>query len=299
MNFLEIYDKYLSYMEIKAKPQSLRSIKSKFNLYILPYFKDKNINDITTFEYLEWQKTIEGKGFSYKYNKSLHYSCVALFNFSISFLDLEIKNIPSKVGCFKNKYDIIKNVDFWTPNEYFNFIKNVDNYIDKVTFEFLYFTGCRIGELEALTFNDLIDNIININKTISKEFYNGKRVITTPKTKTSIRKILIDDYLLKEINKLKEYYKNKYNNFNNNFYIFGGNKPLSNTTIERKKNKYCDKANVKRIRIHDFRHSHVYLLMNNNIPITAISKRLGHANTSITLDVYSHFSNEDEIYYLI
>ena len=76
--------------------------------------------------------------------------------------------------------------------------------------------------------------------------------------------------------------------------MFGDTKPLSPSTIERYKNKYCKIANVKQIRIHDFRHSHATLLIYNNVPIQDISKRLGHANVSTTLDVYTHVIEDKE-----
>lgn len=98
---------------------------------------------------------------------------------------------------------------------------------------------------------------------------------------------------IKLLNDLKEYYK-KYVGFNDSWYIFGGLIPLSRTTIGRKRDEYCKKAQVKRIRIHDFRHSHATLLVSNGLPITAISERLGHSETSMTLNIYSHAVPEDE-----
>lgn len=159
---------------------------------------------------------------------------------------------------------------------------------------YFFYTGVRIGEALALTFADIDNGVVSINKTISKEYYNGKRAITTPKTKKSIRKIHIDSILKNEIELLRKHYSTIYSDFNNSYFVFGGTIPLSNSTVERKKNKWCDQANVKRIRIHDFRHSHATLLITNSIPITAISHRLGHSNVSLTLDTYAHLLDEDE-----
>ena len=79
-----------------------------------------------------------------------------------------------------------------------------------------------------------------------------------------------------------------------NWFIFGGLNPLAPSTIGRKKNKYCDIANVKKIRIHDFRHSHASLLLSMNVPITVISERLGHSDINMTLNTYSHMIPKDE-----
>lgn len=82
--------------------------------------------------------------------------------------------------------------------------------------------------------------------------------------------------------------------FEDNWYLFGGIHPLAPTTIGRKKDKYCALANVKKIRIHDFRHSHASLLLSKNVPIIFISKRLGHSDINMTLGTDSHMIPNDE-----
>lgn len=293
IRFENAIEEYLEFIKLKKKPQSYRSIKSRLINYILPYFKGKNINELKAIDYLKWQQNINKFNFRYKYKRTIHYSFVSLLNFCITFYDLDV-NIASKVGNFKNINEIEKEINIWTIDDFNKFIKIVDEKVYKILFDFLFFTGCRLGEALALNFNDINDNNIFINKTISKEFYNGKRVITLPKTKKSIRKIDIDDILVSEIKELKNYYNDHCNDYNNNFFIFGGRKALSPTTIERKKNYYCELANVKQIRIHDFRHSHISLLISNNAPIKGVSERVGHSNTSITLNIYTHSNEEDK-----
>lgn len=85
-----------------------------------------------------------------------------------------------------------------------------------------------------------------------------------------------------------EYYKKNYPNYNEDFFLFGGNKPISTTTLERKKNEYCKLAGVKQIRIHDLRHSHATILYNKKVKVKTIQERLGHADISTTLNTYVH-----------
>jgi site-specific recombinase XerD len=63
------------------------------------------------------------------------------------------------------------------------------------------------------------------------------------------------------------------------------------------KNKYAKEANVKQIRIHDFRHSCASVLINNGASIMIVAKYLGHSKIDQTLNTYSHlFKNKlDEI----
>lgn len=110
----------------------------------------------------------------------------------------------------------------------------------------------------------------------------------------SYRKIKIDKKLYKDLIKLKKYYIKKYNIKNYDYFLFGGLKPLAPTTINRYKEKACNKANLRKIKLHEFRHSHTSLLINNNILIHEISKRLGHSDISITLNTYTHAEKKQE-----
>ena len=76
--------------------------------------------------------------------------------------------------------------------------------------------------------------------------------------------------------------------------MFGGDKPIATTTLERKKNKYCKLAKVKQIRIHDFRHSHATILYKKNVQIKLIQQRLGHNNINTTLNTYVHTDEMQE-----
>lgn len=293
MNFQEYFYKYYDYLSYKLKPQSIKSIFSRFNNYILPYFKKYNIEDITELDYLNWKKYIETLNFKYSYKKSLHYAFVSFYNYLDLFYNYKC-NIPKRVGGFINN-DIPTEYSIWSYNEFNKFINYFtdSDYIYKVFFTFLFSTGCRLGESLALTFNDLNNNTLFINKTISKELYDGSKKITTPKSRSSIRYIKIDDYLLSMILDLKKYYCVS-DNFNLDFYIFGGRDSLSVSNIKRRLNKYCNLANLKRIRLHDFRHSHATFLLKNNVPIIEVSRRLGHSDINMTIKTYSHLSNEYE-----
>ncbi len=295
-NFIDVYNNYLVYLKIKDKPQSYVKIKNRIDNHIKPYFKDFNIEDITPLEYMKWLGKIEEKEYSFKYKKSLHYAFVTFFNYCIIFYDIK-KNVPSLVGGFKNR-EIKNERKFWNYEEFKKFINCIsdDDLEYKILFDFLFFSGCRLGEANALKFNDInFDNSdININKTLSKEFINGERYTSTPKTKSSIRKIKIDKILLKELKILKDKYIKQYKEFNNDYFVFGGSKPLAPTTINRKKNHYCKIAKVNEIRLHDFRHSHASILISKGVPITDVSKRLGHSNTNITLEIYAHALDNDE-----
>lgn len=153
--------------------------------------------------------------------KNLYYVLSVFFEYCHKFYDFD-KTVISDIGCFKKKYEK-DNYDFYSLKEFKHFIKYVEDEIYKQFFNLLFFTGARSGEALGLTFNDLVNGYIIINKTMES---HGNRAITTPKTVFSNRNVLIDKVLENELLNLKDIYIKKYNCFNDDFFIFGVIKPL-------------------------------------------------------------------------
>lgn len=292
MTFQALYDIYIKSKRQELKPKSFMTIESIFINHILPYFKDFKIEKITNRDYLEWKDYILDKGFSHKYNTSIHICMVNILNYAKKFYGLE-KNIASEVGNFTNKKYIAK-VDFWTIEEFKKFINSIDeeDIEYKTLFVFLFNTGVRIGEALALNWYDIDNDVLNIDKTLTRS-KEDNYIINSPKTASSIRKLKLDKITIEYLQKLKKQYMS-IAGFTERWFIFGGIKPLARTTIATKKNYYCRLSDVKQIRMHDFRHSHASLLISKGIPLTAVSKRLGHKDVSTTLNIYSHMIPEDE-----
>ena len=179
-----------------------------------------------------------------------------------------------------------KEFNTWTPNELAYFLKFVNREIYHDLFYILYFTGARLGEIRALYKTDCPSGMISITKSIRRET-DG---VTTPKNKFSIRKISIDiktDLIIQKHSSLE------------GLYLLGNDHPLSQTSVDREFKKFLDLACVenpdfKRMRVHDFRHSHATLLINRGANIVAVSRRLGHANVQQTLKTYTHLLKENE-----
>jgi len=292
MTFGELWGIYEKHIELKLKYNSYRTIKTRVEKHVLPYFKDYKLEKINAAIYTRWQKIMEDKGYSYKYKSSMHGAIRTMLNYAIKFYGLET-NIASKVGNFSKRNEIPKQPDVWSYEEFKKFIDVVDNEMYKLFFETLYYTGIRKGECLALTWNDLQGKYLYINKTMTRQKIDGVNQVNSPKTTTSHRKVKITEKLLLKLNAYKERC-HRFVGFENSWYIFGCLKPLATTTVARKKDLYCEKAGVKKIKIHDFRHSHVSLLLSKNVPITVIADRLGHSDKEITLNTYSHMLPGDE-----
>lgn len=162
----------------------------------------------------------------------------------------------------------------------------------------LYFCGLRIGEARGLQWNDIDwDNrTLYVRKQVqSLENNTGTWFMCDLKTKTSYRKLPMCDKLY---NELKSYHSevSKFKNYSDTFFVFGkdsGINPLSHSQPQRRKKLIAETANVKEIRLHDFRHSCASLLINSGRPITTVSKYMGHASVTETLNTYSHMFKND------
>ncbi|MBQ9416743.1 MAG: site-specific integrase [Clostridia bacterium] len=173
----------------------------------------------------------------------------------------------------------------WTPEQYAVFSAAVPVKY-KAVFDLLYATGMRVGEALALTWNDIRGNSIRINKTMSRA--PGAFVIGPPKTMSSNRTISVDPRIIAEIHAAR---------VPGSRFVFPGpgkDYPLAYYTLQGAWRQVTAKLDLPKITIHGLRHSHASWLISNGVPIPAVSKRLGHANVAMTLNVYSHLLPQDD-----
>lgn len=208
--------------------------------------------------------------------------------------DLNIQSLLIKMSGFSNVNDLKKEMCFFTYDEFQLFIKQEKSLKYKVYFEMLYYCGLRKGEANALTWKDIDFNnhSININKNVVLKIKGQEYVLLPPKTKSSIRTLVLHQKLEDNLKLIYNEYA-QYTNFSTDWFVFGGIAPLKDTAVANHKNNNCKLAGVKQIRMHDFRHSCASLLINNGASISLVAKYLGHSNISTTLNTYTHmFKNE-------
>lgn len=240
--------------------------------HIIPFFGQKKMNEIKPTEIIQWQNLMREKEFSQTYLRMLQNQLTALFTHASTVYSLG--DNPCKKVKKMGKSDAEK-LEFWTKAEYDKFISTIeetDRYY--ALFEILFWTGCREGEVLALTKNDIdfINNQIHINKTYYRA--EGRDIITEPKTEQSVRTIDIPEFLKHEI---KEYVDRLYK-YPDDERIF----PIVAEALQHKMKRHIEKAGVKKIRVHDLRHSHVAYLINEGVDALIIK------DIKITLNTYGH-----------
>ena len=279
-SFAQLYEKD---MKPKLKLNTWLTKESIIQKKILPYFGKRKLSEITAKDVMDWQNAIrgltdaKGKPYSPTYLKTVHNQLSALFNHAVRYYGLQV-NPAAKAG--NMGVEERREMLFWTKEEYLKFADAMmDKPLSYYAFEMLYWCGIREGELLALTPTDFDFEAGTVSISKSYQRLKGKDVITTPKTKKSNRVIKMPKFLCGE---MEDYLKM--------FYSTGANErifPVSKHYLHHEMDRGAKAAGVKRIRIHDLRHSHISLLIDMGFTALAIADRVGHESIDITYR-YAH-----------
>lgn len=156
--------------------------------------------------------------------------------------------------------------------------------------------GLRISEILGLTWNniDFNDYTITVEKITVRD--NGKVILKEPKTESSIRTITAPKeiiLMLKQLKKDRLAAKLKGEKSHRELIFYDKNlNPIGQDVISKRFRLFLNENDLKHIRFHDLRHSHVTMLIDAKVPIKVISERVGHSNVNTTLNIYSHALKE-------
>lgn len=150
MRFADFYKLYEEDLKPKLKLNTWRTKEVIFQKKLIPYFKDKKMNEISPADIIKWQNEMikkrqaDGKPYKPTYLKTMQSELSAIFNHAVRFYNLR-ENPVKKAGTIgKGKAD---EMDFWTKEEYLKFIECVkDKPISYYAFQILYWCGIREGD---------------------------------------------------------------------------------------------------------------------------------------------------------
>ncbi len=283
-SFVSAFEEYEVYASKRHKKQGYETHIRNLKLHVLPYFKD--VEDIRLLEkkdIINWQNNILNKNFSNGFNSSLYYAFSSFIQFCMIY-DYTTENIVLSVDNFVKKIEK-KEHHVYNIFQFRKFRFHLKDYIEKQYFNFIFFCGTRPSEAMALKFDDIKRKNVSIEHSIQRR---GKREIDTTKNQSSMRTIKVSWLMQYRIKKLKKFYLKKYGTFKSDYFVFGGQKPLSTSTIDRHKKIACEKAHMQEITQHEFRHSYATRLIHKGVPIDYVSRSMGHSKVSMTCDVYLH-----------
>lgn len=297
--FQQIYELFLVEHKNTVKSGTYATTVRYAKLHILPKIANKKIDSFTV---LDCQKLVNqwAEYFnSAKYPKGI---AQQVFDYAIK-MNIITDNPMRKVKLPKRKETINEVNKFYNTHElkhFFDCVKDYGNMKYLAFFRLLAFTGMRKGEALALNWSDIDFNKkqVHITKGVVLD-ENEIPIISTTKTKKSVRTVSLDDESLATLRKwkieqAKELMSIGINSLNKHqlLFTYDANKlyrpSYSNCWLEQIIKKY----NLKKITMHGFRHSHCSLLFEMNTPIQVVQDRLGHTNIKTTMDIYTHVTEK-------
>ena len=290
MTFEEFFEVYKKDRKPRIRLNTWKTKESIIMHKVIPYLGKLKINEITSVTIIQWQNTLmeieddHGNKYSPTYLRTIHAQLSSVLNHACRYYNLP-NNAARDVGTMGEKE--ASEMDFWTQAEYEKFIEVIKNKPHSFyAFELLYWCGLRVGELLALTKEkfDFDNKTIRIDQSLQR--IDGEIVITAPKTKKSVRTVVMPDFVANELSD----YMNSFYKLHATDFIFN----FSKSFLHHEMDRGSKLSGVKRIRVHDLRHSHVSLLIELGYSAIAIASRVGHESIDITYR-YAHLFPSKQI----
>ncbi len=284
--YSEVLSNWLKIKKGEIKEQSYIKYNNFINLYICPYLGNKNFRLLNTKHIINFFNQEKIANLSLSTKRTLIFIIKSSFNFCVK--NKLRKNIDlSELNFKKPKSKVI----YFTKNEQYKLEKYLKESKDirKLGILICLYTGIRLGEICGLKWKDIdfSNNSISINRTVQRIKNNDinarnktKKIVSSPKSESSIRTIPLPNFLLEE---LKEYKSNPEN------YILTDSKVFKDTRVYE---KYLEctlkKCNIRCLNFHTLRHTFATRSIESGMDIKTLSEILGHSSYHITLDVYVH-----------
>lgn len=313
---------YFNEMYKKRKESTVYCYENIYNKNILPYFGDLSLNNINIQVVREWHNKMDRTKLKTSYKNKLNTILKAILNHAMKNYGLE-KNYADIFGNFENvNENIVKDdekIRYINFEDFNKFMSVIEDNLWKTFFTTLYYTGMRKGEIQALTWNDIDfnTNVITVNKTLSTKTSSDIGYKITNTKNYINRKVSMSSTLKETLLSYKNQVK-KYTDFSEDWFVFGNSRFLPHITIDRHKHYYFEQYNkdkndeekIHEITIHEFRHSHVSLLINEYVKTSKeknmkidtakffliMSNRMGHT-IQVMQETYMHLfpTIQDEI----
>lgn len=286
----DLAKQYFFSLQNQLKDATIYEKQKIFDLIIIPYFGAKDIRSLTTKELYKWQDELwakknpkTGKYYAHKYLSKIR----AYFSAFLTWCAMRYEGVQNNLLSVQKpkRRAPQQKMQFWTRDEFNRFIAEVKDPRYHALFSTLFYTGRRKGEVLALSREDidLSAGTILFHKSITRKTLDGEPFNVTS-TKTELQSATpICPTLKKELSSYQGEAP----------FFFGGQTPLTDNTIRRAFNAYCEKAQVKQIRIHDLRHSFVSMCIHLGATIPVVADLIGDTIAQVT-KTYAHLYESDK-----
>ena len=301
--FNQVFEIWKNNYELTVKESTFVKVMSQYEFHILPIFGSKYIDSISV---IDIQNYANDKVNNFVNYRNLITNISRIFDYAVN-IGLIDANPTKRISIPKRKISVgdNKKQNYYTKIELKQFLdlsRKQQPYYIYAFFQLLAYSGCRKGEILGLQWRSVSfkDNHINIMQTLASGKDN-RLYLEQPKTKNSKRIVSLDKQTMAVLKHWKKEQRKMmfqlgYNTMNDEQLVFSN---IENSFLQVSKPRKwmlqtIHKNNLKEISIHGFSHTHATLLLEAGVSPKVISERLGHSSIQITLDLYSHVTEEME-----
>lgn len=304
LTFSKLFERYKKDRGGEIRASTMAKKESIVKNHLEPVFGPLKLSEITRERIMAWRADLNADPMKVNTKNGIFRELRALMNYAAAH-DLIPKSPLAGIKPFRDAYKETASVKirYYTKEEYGKFIGEVKKRAERIGtvsawgayafFRLAYLTGARKGEINALRWSDIDGTFLWVRRSVTQKLKGEKWVETPPKNESSVRRLRMPEQLVKDLDEHRERQKEA-GGWNESLFICGGENPIPDTTIEKINGDCAKAAGVKKITIHEFRHSHASLLCNAGVNIKEIARRLGHADVEITLKTYAHLYPTEE-----
>lgn len=275
----EVFEHNIKHKKLKNKTILRR--RNEYNKHIQPLFGHMKIKDISVQQVMDFKTKLENHFESMNSARTVYSNFKILINHSVKFFGLRIDPsiIVDPIQRVKPRINFIKREEFEKR------VVEINTHHYKELSRLLFYTGLRIGEALALTWNDidLDKHQLFVNKTLDI----ATRTTTTPKTQGSVGYVPFPKFISDMLSEMKKESAEKIYGFNEELNVFGGLAPYHYSHYMKK-----FKLVFPELRIHDLRHSYASYLINKGVDIYLVKELMRHDDIKQTANTYGHLYME-------